>query len=155
MKVIPIPQLPLIASRLGLGDLDKAQKLLEAYREWAAEELNKIFLSARLVGVPVQYMPTAEGRQIGMKERDCESEAFGAICHVFYHPLMGTLFIHGRPEIMLKKIRIPGINAEYRNYCEEARETVRYQNEHGETQSVATIGAFKYTVYHSTGNDVI
>jgi hypothetical protein len=126
---------------------------LSEFIEWVNLEIDKIQVSARLIGVHVAYMPNAEGRRLGLFER--KGDVLGATCHVDAHPLMGMLWFHCDREVMEKKIRLPGINSEYANYSYNGQE--RTPDEVDDTGSVGFwhYGPHRYEIHHGTDRDII
>ncbi len=127
---------------------------LGEFIEWVNLELDKIQVSARLLGVHVAYMPSAEGRRLGLFER--KGEVLGATCHVNSHPLMGLLWFHCDREVLEKKVRVPGINAEYASYSYNGQEQFKdVYDEYGVNRGVAFFGPHQYEIHHGTDPDLI
>jgi hypothetical protein len=127
---------------------------VSGFRDWVNGELDKIQLSARLLGVCVNYMPTYEGRKLGLLERQ-KDDAFGAMCQVKSEPLLGTLFFFCDGPIVEQKIRVPGINSEYRCYDYNGQEKLEVPDENGNIAEIRYYGPHRYEIHHSTGNDLI
>lgn len=126
-------------------DMITGVRMLDEYKKWADEELGKIFLSARIIGVGVAYRPSAGAAQFGLKPQG-EGD-FSGTCQVHYEPLMGNLYFNCDLPTIEKNIRIPGINAEYRNY-EVASERVDKEvcDENGMSVGYASSGHHKIWV---------
>ncbi len=106
-----------------------------------------------MIGIFVGYMPYHDGRKIGMLER-VKEDVFGASVHVKSEPLMGTLFFFCDQETFEKRIRVPGVNAEYCHYDFNGQEREAKLNENGD-QGFWAYGPYRYEIHHSTGNDLI
>lgn len=96
-----------------LTDMKSGSEILSTFRAWANSEIDKIFFNARLVGIPCAFYPTDEGVAVGLERRN---EHHSSGCCVEHSELRGTLTFHCDADIVIKQIRIPGINVEYRNY---------------------------------------
>lgn len=115
-------------------------------------ELDKIFLSARLVGVGVAFVPNSRGRREGVGARAGGSGSDGISgpqTHVFHDTLHGHLFFRCSSE-KLQKIRIPGINAEWENFRDLGQETVSDLNQNGVPGVQFAFGPHKFEVHART-----
>lgn len=114
-------------------------------------EIDKIFLSARLVGVSADYMPNLPGRKHGLVARSaCPLEDIsGPQTHVYHETLMGHLFFRCYRD-KIQKIRIPGMNAEWQNFKDLGQEHVDVP-----MGGLFTFGPHKFEVHASSGPDYL
>lgn len=116
-------------------------------------ELDKIFLSARLAGVGVAFMPDASGRREGLDARGGgwgPDGLSGPQTHVHHHEtLRGSLFFRCAAD-KIEKIRIPGLNAEWQNFKDLGQETVSDLNLNGVPGGQFAFGPHKFEVHART-----
>lgn len=130
------------------ASMKEGSQIADRFRKWVDSELDKIFLSARLLGVGLVYWPSREGRIEGLQDRGGFTDDFNSVI-VHHIPMMGDFYFDCPAKVVVSQIRIPGLNAEYVKFTEKPRQS-EILDVNGQSVLISLPGPVEITVHRDT-----